>query len=111
MERSRIPYHDRPYKDADGLGEADSVIGSASVLDFDLPKGSQDADFCAVAYDTEYGTVISYRGIDNPVLGFSYDIYQGYGISVGLPSAISVGGEILVSNLIMSLNFINQLLS
>ncbi len=48
---------DEDGKDIDGLGEAGSVIGNATVLDFDLPANSIAAGFYAIAYDTEYRTV------------------------------------------------------
>ncbi len=50
--------------DSDGLGEAGSQIGTATVLNIPLPQGSEAAGFYAVAYATQYGTVISYRGTD-----------------------------------------------
>ena len=76
--------------DVDGLGEAGSVIGSASVKAIDLPAGSQDAGFYAIAYklDAAVGegadrlakdtTIISYRGTDN----FSTDAVSGYSIEL-----------------------------
>ena len=51
-----------------GLGGLGSKIGNATVTDeSDIADGSEgvNAGFYAVAYDTEYGTVISYRGTDN----------------------------------------------
>ncbi len=53
-----------------GLGGEGSAIGTATVrkdaTQLLNPGEAQDAGFYAVAYDTEYGTVISYRGTDNP---------------------------------------------
>ena len=52
-----------------GLDHGKTQIGSATVKDISSgldDSGWQDAGFYAVAYDTEYGTVISYRGTDNP---------------------------------------------
>ncbi|MDZ7602045.1 MAG: hypothetical protein U1A06_11805 [Hoeflea sp.] len=51
--------------DVDGLGEAGSTIGSAVVLNFSVPQGSQAAGFYAVDYQWNGETVISYRGTDN----------------------------------------------
>lgn len=72
---------DATGRDLDGLGES-GQIGSATVLN-PLSVGVsetqydawQTAGFYAVAYDTPWGTVISYRGTDNP--GLSEDPLQG----------------------------------
>ncbi|MGB3312950.1 MAG: hypothetical protein WBB85_00945 [Albidovulum sp.] len=46
-----------------GLSDAPgSSVGSASILDVDLPQGAAAASFYAVAYQTADGIVISYRG-------------------------------------------------
>ncbi len=73
-------------------------IGSATVGgDELLPGGSQAADFYAVAYsDATWGTIISYRGTDNPQIIPSLpwtdesenpqggsDVWNGYGTGVG----------------------------
>ncbi|MFT6658278.1 hypothetical protein [Maritalea sp.] len=50
----------------DGLGGENASLGTATI---DQDKGdaeAQEAGFYAVSYDTEYGTVVSYRGTDNP---------------------------------------------
>lgn len=49
----------------EGLGGAGDNIGSATILNNPIPDGSQAAGFYAVAYNTPYGTVISYSGTDN----------------------------------------------
>jgi len=63
-------------RDADGLGEAGSPIGGATVLDVDIPTGSQAAGFYAVAYEVNGvegiadGTrVISFRGTGHSPAG------------------------------------------
>jgi len=70
------------------LGETGQQIGAAKVIDIDLPEGSQDAGFYAIAYEvpagaweglTEDTIVISYRGTD----GFLTDFGTGYGIGNG----------------------------
>ena len=47
-----------------GLDHGKTQIGSASVAKEDVSAEAKAAGFYAVAYDTEYGTVISYRGTD-----------------------------------------------
>ncbi len=64
---------------SDGLGEAGSKIGNAIVKDADLPEGSQDAGFYAVAYEWNGQTAISYRGTDNLDI-LSWDDQYGSGI-------------------------------
>lgn len=58
--------------DTDGLGDSHGTqIGTATVdqaSDSDPLSAEFAAGFYAVAYDTPYGTVISYRGTDNPAL-------------------------------------------
>ena len=66
----------------EGLGGAGSKIGSATMLDIDLPAGSVSSGFYAAVYDTPYGQVISYRGTDNyllsnPTIGGN-DIVNGW---------------------------------
>ena len=70
------------------MGETGQQIGAAKVIDIDLPEGSQDAGFYAIAYEvpagaweglTEDTIVISYRGTD----GFLTDFGTGYGIGNG----------------------------
>jgi hypothetical protein len=56
---------DNGENDPDGLGDSPgTAVGGATILDVDLPQGAQAAGFYAVAYQTQYGTVISYRGTD-----------------------------------------------
>lgn len=65
--------------DPDGLGEFGSRIGNASVMAVSLPEGAQAAGSYAVAYETQYGTVISYRGADfTPAVDFASDRDQGW---------------------------------
>jgi hypothetical protein len=69
--------------DTDGLGEAGSQIGQATVKAVDLPIGAQAAGFYAVAYDDPtYGTIISYRGTDNPSI-YASDVSGGADITLG----------------------------
>lgn len=77
---------DQGGNDADGLGEAGSHIGIATVKDIDLPAGSQAAGFYAVAYDFNGQTVISYRGTNGNNLGnFIDDAWNSYLIGAGNP--------------------------
>jgi hypothetical protein len=65
--------------DPDGLGEFGSRIGNASVMAVALPEGAQAAGSHAVAYETQYGTVISYRGTDfTPAADFATERDQGW---------------------------------
>lgn len=52
--------------DQDGLGGQGSQIGIASVILDDVSQAAQSAGFYAVAYETQYGTVISYRACTFP---------------------------------------------
>jgi hypothetical protein len=54
-----------------GLGDASdgtATIGTATVsfnlLDAEISQAAQSAGFYALAYDTDFGTVVSYRGTD-----------------------------------------------
>ncbi|MEM7778441.1 MAG: hypothetical protein AAF732_22915 [Pseudomonadota bacterium] len=77
--------------DPDGLGEAGSQIGGATVLDVDLPAGSPAAGFYAVAYEQPtYGTIISYRGTDDDP-----DYLKGWLIGAGLGSTWTQADEAL----------------
>ncbi|MEM5494468.1 calcium-binding protein [Hoeflea sp. AS16] len=76
--------------DVDGLGEAGSTIGSAVVLNFSLPQGSQAAGFYAVAYQWNGETVISYRGTDG-----GWDYLKGWLIGAGLTSDWTQADEAL----------------
>jgi len=71
--------------DPDGLGSLGSRIGNAIVSsESNTAENSSEvaAGFYAVAYQTQYGTVISYRGTDNlAVFGSGEsgsDIYNGW---------------------------------
>jgi hypothetical protein len=85
----------------DGLGEAGSKIGNATVLNVPLPAGAQSTGFYAVAYQIEDDSisglaqgskVISYRGTDH-LIGWSNlnpwsdtpggDIWNSYGVGAG----------------------------
>lgn len=75
---------------SDGLGRVGSRIGTAIVThDAQDSEGlAEAAGFYAVAYDTEYGTVISYRGTDNPnPLDPASDIWNGWTLGAGFPQA------------------------
>jgi Enoyl-(Acyl carrier protein) reductase len=64
-----------------GLGGGGSGVGTAIVGgDEFLPNGAAAAGFYAAVYNTQYGTVISYRGTDN-VLGLGAgvgDLWNGW---------------------------------
>jgi len=68
-----------------GLSDkAGTKVGPASILNFRLPEGAKSAGFYAVAYNTPYGTVISYRGTDKNSFSFwkdepGSDLWNGYG--------------------------------
>lgn len=81
-----------------GLSGAPGIaIGSASILDVDLPTGSQPAGFYAIAYnDPTYGTIISYRGTDS--FNFLSEL-----TSVDLP--ISFGGSYEQSQIVLAQQF------
>jgi len=87
-----------------GLDHGKTQIGSANIvkdseqvfLDPNAPEGTpteaKDAGFYAVSYDTDYGTVISYRGTDNEISLANLnpwsdaqggDIWNGYGSAAG----------------------------
>ena len=80
-----------------GLGGADSSLGDSLgnvvVKNENRSNDARNAGFYAVAYDTEYGTVISYRGTDNPDLllsgegGSGSDIWEGWLTGVGFLGA------------------------
>lgn len=80
--------------DADGLGEnSDGTlkISSATVShnleNAGIANVALDDGFYAIAYETDYGTVISYRGTDSffgtEIAG--NDGFNGYGIALGEP--------------------------
>lgn len=72
----------------EGLGGLDSTIGNATLKqEYDVAEGSAgvQAGFYAIAYDTPYGQVISYRGTDNPSLLplDGSDIWHGWTFGAG----------------------------
>jgi hypothetical protein len=75
-----------------GLGGAGSQIGNATLLNRALPAGSVAAGFSASAYSTQFGTVISYRGTDNPTFLANQngpsDIVNGWFAGVGVPTSM-----------------------
>jgi hypothetical protein len=77
--------NDNGENDPDGLGDnPGTAIGGATILDVDLPQGAQAAGFNAVAYETQYGTVISCRGTDlTPAADFATDRDQGWTLGGG----------------------------
>ena len=91
---------DGDQNDTDGLGEAGSQIGSATILNIPLPQNAQAAGFYAVAYTVGAGvegitpgtTVLSYRGTDgltfgsDPVSGGG-DILNGWLAGAGVPTS------------------------
>lgn len=62
--------------------EAGTKIGGATILDVDLPSGSQAAGFYAISYTWGDKTIISYRGTDNvDLFGVSpgaSDVWSGW---------------------------------
>jgi hypothetical protein len=77
--------NDGGANDTDGLGEAGKQIGTATVKAVELPTGSEAAGFYAVAYQTDYGTVISYRGTDSaPGADLATDAHHGWTLGGGL---------------------------
>ncbi len=79
--------------DTDGLGDAvGTQIGNATIAAKSSSEANSDgvaAGFYAVAYDTQYGKVISYRGTDNPdILGSAdgaSDVWKGWITGAGIP--------------------------
>lgn len=86
--------------DADGLGDNPGTkIGNATILDVDLPQGSEAAGFYAVAYDTQYGKVISYRGTDSTPTGdFTNDATRGWPLG---------GGDYFTPQTALSIDFLD----
>ena len=61
-------------------------VGTAVIKDIPLPAGSVQTGFYAIAYDVSgvsglSGTVIAYRGTDDPLP----DLVNGYGVGAGRP--------------------------
>jgi hypothetical protein len=70
--------------DQNGLGGQGSQIGTASVILDDVSEAAQAAGFYAVAYQTRYGTVISYRGTDfTPGSDLATDAHDGWTLGGG----------------------------
>jgi hypothetical protein len=85
--------NDEGASDSNGLGSIGSGIGTATVTaeaDTALDSAAVAAGFYAVAYQTQYGTVISYRGSDNLALSGSEagasDVYTGWVQGGGRPA-------------------------
>ncbi|MFC6488548.1 hypothetical protein [Nitratireductor sp. GCM10026969] len=63
-----------------------SRIGNARIRDTDLPLGSHDAGFYAVAYEWNGQTIISYRGTDTDDLAATAsDAWNGWRLGAGFP--------------------------
>lgn len=88
---------DNGSNDPDGLGEAGSHIGNATVKAVELPQGSESVGFYAIAYtlDAAVGTmaagqtIISYRGTDN-ILGLgtpASDLLNGWTFGAGVQTS------------------------
>jgi hypothetical protein len=62
-----------------GLGDAPGTqVGNWTILDIDLPTGSEAAGFYAAAYQDASGNiVISYRGTDDPTIGADLNAWMG----------------------------------
>jgi hypothetical protein len=70
--------------DQDGLGRIGSQIGTATVVNDNNSTTAQAAGFYAVAYNTQYGTVISYRGTDSsPGTDLATDANKGWTLGGG----------------------------
>ena len=64
-----------------------NAIGSATTaLQSNINEGSTDrnAGFYAISYETQYGTVISYRGTNTtPLADLTNDVSEGWGLATG----------------------------
>ncbi|WP_284166137.1 hypothetical protein [Frigidibacter sp. SD6-1] len=103
---------DERGNDIDGLGGIGSAIGSATVIQQSATEAGTPgvaAGFYAVAYDTPYGTVISYRGTDglNPLGGYygGSDAIHGWPIGGGFTGE---GGGAQPDQLPLSLDFLQS---
>ena len=90
----------------EGLG---AKVGTATIsTDSETVTSTKDeaqaAGFYAVAYDTEYGTVISYRGTDNPSI-FASDTAGAADITAGW---VTGGGVWLTDQVRLSQEFVDQ---
>ncbi|MGB8813677.1 MAG: hypothetical protein WCC57_10865, partial [Paracoccaceae bacterium] len=73
--------------------------GTATVLNVPLPQGSEAVGFYAVAYDTQYGKVISYRGTDSTPAGdFTNDATRGWPLG---------GGDYFTPQTALSIDFLD----
>jgi hypothetical protein len=81
-----------------GIEHDKKQIGLARVVKQSDTKPDSEAvsvDFYAIAYDTPYGTVISYRGTDNPDwFKANDDIRQGYPLAAGIPVPFTINGSL-----------------
>ena len=82
--------YNRGYDATKGMNLSDSpgtLIGTAAIKNIALPTGAQAVGFYAVAYQTDYGTVISYRGTDKlaslPWSDSGSDIANGWILGAG----------------------------
>jgi hypothetical protein len=96
--------NDNGAGDGDGLGDAiGSGIGSATVLaaSRSAPTSAEvAAGFYAVAYNTPYGKVISYRGTDfTPAGDLSTDATQGWPLG---------GGDYFTPQAALSVEFLDE---
>jgi hypothetical protein len=73
--------------DRQGLGGTGSSIGTAEVIreaDIDAGTPGVEAGFYALAYDTDFGTVVSYRGTDfNGLSEIDPDVTHGWSVGAG----------------------------
>ena len=92
-----------PTATGGGLGvsteDEDYFVGNAKIVDSKGDAEAQAAGFYAIAYDTPYGTVISYRGTDfTPADDFQADRENGW---------IAGGGNFLASQLQLATEFLD----
>ena len=83
--------NDGGLSDTDGLGDSSNGsvrIGDATITynlrDAGIFDASEAVGFYAIAYDTPYGKVISYRGTDfTPIGDFAADVANGWPLGFG----------------------------
>jgi hypothetical protein len=80
--------YNREYDAGINIGDID--VGLASYSDHEAAgitmeqyQAWQNVGFYAAVYNTPHGTVISYRGTDNPSVGGSGDIGTGWPVGAG----------------------------